>query len=142
MLSFLLLYIDKKDPYGLSISQRFSELYYFEFLKSNIIHDNQKEDLKFVIDFLMQIIKKINEEIYLLLEDQCDGNPTFALTWIVSYFGYVFDNIFYQYRLLDYFLCSHPLSIYILSGYLIVNEIQNYQKNNEGKVYFFLKIIN
>lgn len=71
----------------------------------------------------MQIIKTIDFNIYELLQENCDGNPTFVLSWIVTYFGYNFDNIFYQYRLVDYFICSHPLSVYFLSAVILIDQI-------------------
>lgn len=147
ILNFLLIFNDKSDLLSLTISQRFSEIFYNPFLKyQKIFEENEKnkkskknqdaqKDLNFINNIIMHLIKKIDMKIFHIIEDCCMSNPTFALTWVITYFGYIFDNIFFQFRILDYLICSHPIAVFYLSANLITLELNkflyDYKENDE-----------
>jgi len=139
MLNFLLIFIDKKDNYGLTICQRFSEIYCFNILKPQNKSENEKHDLHFLINTTNAILKKLNNEIYEILVNYLDSNPSCALTWILTFFGICFDNVIFQFRFLDYFICSHPISVYFLSCKIFTDELSKILKEKEKKVRIFIK---
>lgn len=145
ILNFLLIYHDKKDNLGLTISQRFSETFYSDLLRLKNQSEGKKEitseknNLNFIINLTNAIIKKINPEIFNALKDCCDANPTFALTWIITFFGYCYDNLVFQFRFIDYFLCSHPISVFFLSAIVLVEEILKWKSDEKERKVFILR---
>ncbi len=139
ILTLLLIFIDKTDNFVLSICQRFSEIFYFDYLKFLDNQNKENKDLTFVNKIIISIIKKYNSDIYNFFMEISKGDIGFAFPWIINYFGNLYENVIFQLRHLDYFVCSHPLSIFYLASNIIIEEFSKWKKTeNERKVRIYL----
>ena len=119
---FFYLYIDSPYTY-ISLFQRFSELY----IKENLIISNNNKGKGFnfpnCIKLCMLIIQELNEDIYNELIQYCNSDCNFVMPYIICLFTHNINNIFLKYRLLDYFLVSHPISVYIMTSLIVIDEV-------------------
>ena len=119
---FFYLYIDSPYTY-ISLFQRFSELY----IKENLIITNNNKGKGFnfpnCIKLCMLIIQELNEDTYNELIQYCNSDCNFDLPYIICLFAHYINNIFLKYRLLDYFLVSHPISVYIMTSLIVIDEV-------------------
>ena len=138
---FFYLFLDSSYTY-ISLYQRFSELYIKEYLM--IPNDIKKKNKGFSFQNCMKlclyVIKNLNEAAYNELIQNCQNGFTFIVPYIICLFTHNINNIFLKYRLLDYFIVSHPISIYIMTSLIIIDEINlmNIKKErdiNKKKVY-------
>jgi hypothetical protein len=119
---FFYLYMDSPYTY-ISLFQRFSELY----IKDNlsILDKNNGKGFNFpnCIKLCMTIIKELNNLAYNELVEYCKSDCTFVMPYIICLFTHNINNIFIKYRLLDYFLVSHPISVYVMTSLIVIDEI-------------------
>ena len=120
-MQFFYLYLDSPYTY-ISLYQRFSELY----IKENLLLHNDKNGKGFsfpnCIKLCLEIIKKIDMFTYNNLIEFCNSNCSFIIPYIVTLFMHNINNLFLKYRLLDYFLVSHPISVYIMVSLIVIDE--------------------
>ncbi len=119
---FFYLYIDSPYTY-ISLFQRFSELY----IKENLLIPNKNKEKGFnfpnCIKLCMSIIQELNEIAYNELIQYSNSNCTFVMPYIICLFTHNINNLFLKFRLLDYFLVSHPISVYIMTSLIIIDEV-------------------
>ena len=119
---FFYLYIDSPYTY-VSLFQRFSELY----IKENLVKFDKNKNKGFnfnnCIKLCMTIIQEINENAYNVLVEYCNSDCNFIMPYIICLFTHNINNIFLKYRLLDYFLVSHPISVYIMTSLIVIDEV-------------------
>lgn len=132
-LYFLLLFNDNKSV-GTSVFQHFSEFLLKENLQTK--EDSNKEN--FPLTNTLQILKEIIEIISPTIQDfinkvMNEGLSTFALPWILTLFTHCINSSNIIYRLLDYFIVAHPISVYIISALIIIDEILRIN-NTKGSV--------
>ncbi len=127
-LYFLMLYI-KDFETGISVFQRFSEF----FLKQNL-----KEigfDFLNVNEIFIDIFRNLNKEGYELVEQCCDARGDFVVSWILSLYTHNLTDDNVQFRLFDFFITHHPLSVYYLTVNICIDEIPKIKtKDNEELV--------
>lgn len=121
-LLFLLVFLDAL-PEGIVTFQRFSE---FILKESLLVQDPAgKKGFTFnnSLGVFNKILEKTNKDAFNLLKDHAESNPTFVVSWIISLFTQNVQNLFLQLRLLDYFLVSHPLAVFVLAAQIAADEI-------------------
>ena len=120
---FFYLYLDSPYTY-ITLFQRFSEFYIKEFLM--VPNDSKNKDKGFsypnCIKFCLTIIQELNEIVYNELIHNYNNNCTFIIPYILCLFTHNINNLFLKYRLLDYFIISHPITIYIMTSLIIIDE--------------------
>ena len=103
--------------------QRFSEF----FLKENLILQDKNGNIGYSFNNALKlftfILSKVNKITLNDINKFANGECTYVLSYIISYFTHNIQNIFLQMRLIDYLIVSHPLSIFVLTSYFIVDEI-------------------
>ena len=103
--------------------QRFSEF----LLKENLLlHDkNGIKGYSFnnSLKLFKFILSKINKITFDDINKFSNGECTYLLSYIITYFMHNISNIFLQMRLIDFFIVSHPLSIFVLTSYFLVDEV-------------------
>ena len=118
---FYYLYIDSPYTY-ISLFQRFSEL----IIKENLLEQN-KNNLGYSfpnsMKFCMEIIKEINESVYNDIVEYCNSECVFVIPFIVSLFTHNINNLNKRFRIIDYFLVSNPITVYVMSSVIVVDEI-------------------
>lgn len=121
-LYFYLLYYDNYQ-FAKSVFQRFSE---FNLKESLDINPNIKDSYQFLscLEILKFVINKLDKKIQNFLNEIIEnGICHFAVSWILSIFTHNIDNPGIMYRILDYIIMSHPLSIYYLTSLIIIDTI-------------------
>ena len=118
---FFYLYLNSPYTY-ISLFQRFSELY----IKENLLQQN-KNNKGFTfpnsMKFCMAIIKQLNLFVYQDLVDYCNSEIVFVIPYIVSLFTHNINNLNKRYRIIDYLIVSHPITVYVMSSVLVVDEV-------------------
>jgi TBC1 domain family member 20 len=129
-LHFLLLYMNDFHT-GVSVFQRFSEF----FLKENLMKPDQNFNKGYnferVISILADIIKLISPETMTYIDEYCYGRPSFAISWILTLFTHNILDSSVQFRLFDYFITSHPVTIFYLVAVIVIEETLKLAKNNQ-----------
>ena len=121
-LYFYLLYYNNYQ-FAKSVFQRFSE---FNLKESLDINPNIKDSYQFLscLEILKFVINKLDKKIQNFLNEIIEnGICHFAVSWILSIFTHNIDNPGIMYRILDYIIMSHPLSIYYLTSLIIIDTI-------------------
>ena len=121
-LYFYLLYYDNYQ-FAKSVFQRFSE---FNLKESLDINPEIKNSYQFLscLEILKFVINKLDKKIQKFLNEIIEnGICHFAVSWILSIFTHNIDNPGIMYRILDYIIMSHPLSIYYLTSLIIIDSI-------------------
>lgn len=129
---FFYLYLDSSYTY-ISLFQRFSELYLKEFLmvSNNINNKNKGFSFQNCIKFCLHIIKEINEIAYNELIQNSNNDCTFIIQYIICLFMHNINNLFLKYRLLDYFIVSHPITIYIMTSLIVIDEVSKIKSSTD-----------
>ena len=118
---FFYLYMDSPYTY-ISLYQRFSELY----IKENLLKQkksNEGYSFPNSIKFCMRVIKELNINVYDNLVKYCNSECIFVVPFIISLFTHNLSDLNKRYRIIDYFLVSNPISVYVMSCVLVVEEI-------------------
>ena len=118
---FYYLYLDSPYTY-ISLFQRFSELY----IKENLLLQNRNNlgySFPNSMKFCMAIIKELNEFTYNDIIEYCNSECIFIIPYIVSLFTHNMNNLNKRYRIIDYLLVSHPITVYVMSSVIVVDEI-------------------
>ena len=121
-LYFYLLYYNNYS-FAKAVFQRFSE---FNLKESLDINPNKIESYQFLscLEILKFVINKLDKKIQNFLNEIIEnGICHFAVSWILSIFTHNIDNPGIMYRILDYIIMSHPLSIYYLTSLIIIDTI-------------------
>jgi len=71
----------------------------------------------------MEIIKQLNKFAYQDLVDYCNSEVIFVIPFIVSLFTHNMSNLNKRYRIIDYLIVSHPVTVYVMSSVLVVDEV-------------------
>jgi hypothetical protein len=124
-LYFLMLYVQNL-PLAVSVFQRFSEFNLKEFL---LAHDEIGFGFDKVLIILLEAIKEIDSSVALFLILKGLEQPSFVLSWIITYFTHDIKSSVLQYRIFDYLICSHPLSIFFMTALIVVDEVNIIKKN-------------
>lgn len=138
-LYFLFLYYDN-FRFAVEIFQRFSEF----FLKEHLLDQNAGYNFTNSLTILKEIITIIDKSTWDDIEQRYNGNIAFAISWILTCFSHNITNNALVYRLLDYFIVSHPISIYHLSAWIIIEESKKVKKTmfNEMSLYVYFQQLN
>jgi hypothetical protein len=119
---FFYLYMDSPYTY-ISLFQRFSELYIKDNLSISDKNNGKGFNFPNCIKLCMVIIQELNNLAYNELVEYCKSDCTFVMPYIICLFTHNINNIFIKYRLLDYFLVSHPISVYVMTSLIVIDEI-------------------
>ena len=129
---FFYLYLDSPYTY-ISLFQRFSELY----IKENLLLQN-KSNLGYSFSnsmkFCLEIIKEMNEFVYNDIVEYCNSECIFIIPYIVSLFTHNLDNLNKKYRIFDYFLVSNPITVYVMSCVIVVDELTKLKSEYNIKI--------
>jgi hypothetical protein len=116
----MLLYLEDFET-GISIFQRF-----IEFSRKELLLPNKEGfELMHVNDIILNVINIIDPAV----RNTLNLFPVLGFSWVISFFtnntaGLTILNTATQYRLFDYFIVSHPISVYVLVALIIVDEVR------------------
>jgi len=124
-LYFMMLYI-KNFETGINVFQRFSEFYLKQNLLKNENNSNKGFDFVRINDVVIEIIKNISKEVYDFLDVRVD----FVFPWIVALYTHNIMDSSIVYRLFDFFITHHPLSVYYLTANILIDEVLKLKAKN------------
>ena len=133
-LYFYILYI-KEKKYSLNVFQRFSEFN----LKENLqINPKQNDSYQFMscVKILKFVIETIDEDFQKNFIDvklsEYNGLCMFASSWLVTVFTHNINRTEIIFRIFDYIMVNHPLSLYYLIAVIILDL---FKKNKDKKIF-------
>jgi lipid-A-disaccharide synthase-like uncharacterized protein len=72
------------------------------------------------LNLLMRLLNQADEDLYDMIESGSFGQPTFTLSWILTWFAHDIENFSQVQRIYDACLSQHPLFTLYLSVSLIL----------------------
>lgn len=100
---------------GSLILQRISEFFLRDFLSE--MKENETPDFNMINSILSNLIQLKEPKTIRKLKSKIElVEPYFALSWILSWFTHNLTNISKIYRIMDFLICSHPLSVFHMSS--------------------------
>ena len=76
------------------------------------------------MDLFNTIVKAIDAKTYKDIEEYSCGQASFIFPWIVGLFTHNLSDVMLQMRLMDYFITSHPISVFVLTAVITIDEIK------------------
>jgi hypothetical protein len=129
MYFFLLFY--NYEHLAVQILHRFSEFY----LKDYLVEKDYTFRFETVFNVMNSMMKKSNKSIASLMNSlDYPLDPIFCLPWVITFFTHDIDNMFMTLRLFDYFLFTHPSSVYTIVSELVVKEVGQIMKNCGSRI--------
>lgn len=109
LLSFILNIILSNHEDNTFYLKNLSQLHFHKFL-------NKHKKIKFeiLISILSDLIEEINPNINKNILELTNSPPYYALSWIITWFSHKNSNIFFEFRIIDYLICSPPIAIFYL----------------------------
>ena len=147
-LYFYILFIKEKN-YSLNVFQRFSE---FNLKENLLINPKQNESYQFmscvkILKFVIETIDKDFQKKFIDVKlSEYNGLCMFASSWLVTVFTHNINRTEIIYRIFDYIMVNHPLSLYYLIAVIILDLFKkNYNKKIFGsgiEIYKFFQDLN
>lgn len=76
------------------------------------------------MDLFNTIVKAIDETAYKDIQEYAGGQASFIFPWIVGLFTHNVNDMMLQMRLMDYFITSHPIAVFVLTAVIAIDEIK------------------
>ncbi|XP_016107602.1 TBC1 domain family member 20-like isoform X1 [Sinocyclocheilus grahami] len=70
--------------------------------------DPTMDSTKHILNYLMPILEQVDRELHDFMI-RSEVGTIFALSWLITWYGYVLSDFRHVLRLYDFFLASHPL---------------------------------
>jgi len=130
---FIYLIFHNNIKLGVFTFQRISEFFFKDYLDPS----SESNDFGFhtalqMITYLIEKIDPITNEKIIQLSDV--EYHHFSLAWVIGWFTHSINDLHLVYRIIDYLLCSHPLTIYYLSSILIIEVSKTLSEKRENLV--------
>lgn len=116
-LYFYLLF-NNKDK-AMEMIQKFTQHYIHLYMNKK---QNKKIMFNDVLNILSDCVGYINKDIYDLIQKITKTTPYYSLPWIITWFTHNNHNLFHQYRIMDYLICSNYDTIFALASTVVVDE--------------------
>uniref|UniRef100_A0A7S4HA87 Rab-GAP TBC domain-containing protein n=1 Tax=Guillardia theta TaxID=55529 RepID=A0A7S4HA87_GUITH len=100
------------DSTALPVAERLAKYHFREAMNKSMFAVQQ------ALHLLMNIIKRRDRKLYECLSE-CEVDPIFALSWILTWFAHDLKSLDKIERLYDFFLASHPLMSLYFSASLL-----------------------
>ena len=85
-----------------------------------------------MLNLLMKLLKESDEEVYEMIEAGSYGQPTFCISWILTWFAHDIEGFNHVKRIYDACLSQHPLfPLYLAVATMIYNRERLYANFDE-----------
>ncbi len=126
ILTYFMELFKKNNNFGLSITQKYFEIYMKDFLNENF-------DMNVINEIVFECIKIIDFDIYKKLYEINENLFTFRIHLILTTFCHEDKYLEgYVYRLFDYILTHKAYMIFIIVGYFVVLLAEDVDLNDEN----------
>ena len=126
ILTYFMKLFKKNNNFGLSMTQKYFEIYMKDFLSENF-------DMNILNEIVFECIKIIDINTYQKLYEINENLITFKINLILTTFCH--EDIYiegYVYRLFDYILSHNAYMIFIIVGYFVVLLAEDVDLNDEN----------
>ena len=138
---FIYLIFNSNMRLGVLAFQRISEFFFKDYLDP--ISINNKFGFETTLKMISLLIEKINPDISKKIVELSDVEfHHYSLEWIIGWFTHTINEIQLVYRLIDYFICSHPLAVYYLAAVLIIEITKTLPDKRNNFLVIIFNLIN
>ncbi|XP_042601107.1 TBC1 domain family member 20 isoform X1 [Cyprinus carpio] len=81
--------------------------------------DPTMDSTKHVLNYLMPILQRVDRELHDFMI-RSEVGTIFALSWLITWYGYVLSDFRHVLRLYDFFLASHPLMAIYFAAVIVL----------------------
>lgn len=81
--------------------------------------DPTMDSTKHVLNYLMPILERVDRELHDFMI-RSEVGTIFALSWLITWYGYVLSDFRHVLRLYDFFLASHPLMAIYFAAVIVL----------------------
>lgn len=121
---------------GIDLLYKFNKIFLGEYLKENKKENEKKNEKKKNFDDYLTILNKclsfIDNNVSQGILKITNTKPYYSLSWLITWFSHKNDSLFYQFRLMDYFITSSFTEIFFFSGEVIISEYNKFISNHKN----------
>ncbi|XP_056597977.1 TBC1 domain family member 20 [Triplophysa dalaica] len=81
--------------------------------------DPTMDSTKHILNYLMPILERVDPELHDFMI-RAEVGTIFALSWLITWYGYVLSDFRHVLRLYDFFLASHPLMAVYFAAVIVL----------------------
>lgn len=81
--------------------------------------DRTMDSTKHILNYLMPILERVDPELHDFMI-RAEVGTIFALSWLITWYGYVLSDFRHVLRLYDFFLASHPLMAVYFAAVIVL----------------------
>ncbi|XP_067217576.1 TBC1 domain family member 20 [Chanodichthys erythropterus] len=81
--------------------------------------DPTMDNTKHILNYLMPILEQVDRELHDFMI-RSEVGTIFALSWLITWYGYVLSDFRHVLRLYDFFLASHPLMAIYFAAVIVL----------------------
>ncbi|KAF4100843.1 TBC1 domain family member 20 isoform X1 [Onychostoma macrolepis] len=81
--------------------------------------DPTMDSTKHILNYLMPILERVDRELHDFMI-RSEVGTIFALSWLITWYGYVLSDFRHILRLYDFFLASHPLMAIYFAAVIVL----------------------
>ncbi|XP_048059080.1 TBC1 domain family member 20 isoform X2 [Megalobrama amblycephala] len=81
--------------------------------------DPTMDNTKHILNYLMPILERVDQELHDFMI-RSEVGTIFALSWLITWYGYVLSDFRHVLRLYDFFLASHPLMAIYFAAVIVL----------------------
>ncbi|KAK9958157.1 hypothetical protein ABG768_012331 [Culter alburnus] len=81
--------------------------------------DPTMDNTKHILNYLMPILERVDRELHDFMI-RSEVGTIFALSWLITWYGYVLSDFRHVLRLYDFFLASHPLMAIYFAAVIVL----------------------
>ncbi|XP_016365819.1 TBC1 domain family member 20-like [Sinocyclocheilus rhinocerous] len=81
--------------------------------------DPTMDSTKHILNYLMPILERVDRELHDFMI-RSEVGTIFALSWLITWYGYVLSDFRHVLRLYDFFLASHPLMAIYFAAVIVL----------------------
>ncbi|KAK2887696.1 hypothetical protein QQF64_013054 [Cirrhinus molitorella] len=110
VVTFLLVVGERKT---IAIMEKLSNHHLRDFM------DPTMDSTKHILNYLMPILERLDRELHDFMI-RSEVGTIFALSWLITWYGYVLSDFRHVLRLYDFFLASHPLMAIYFAAVIVL----------------------
>ncbi|XP_056335720.1 TBC1 domain family member 20 [Danio aesculapii] len=81
--------------------------------------DPTMDSTKHILNYLMPLLERVDRELHDFMM-RSEVGTIFALSWLITWYGYVLSDFRHVLRLYDFFLASHPLMAIYFAAVIVL----------------------
>lgn len=133
---FVNLYPENSNFEGVSMFQRFSEIFLKDFLLNlevQIDEKNKETSMSMIKLIISNFLFVVSKECYIFLKEHDLIYFELVIEWVLCFFTHSIDDEQKSYRILDFIICHNKIMVYIMVAFILKTRITKFWKSNDVK---------